>query len=222
MRYLWLLWLPVAAAQATPPSADKRPVTDEYHGTKVVDDYRWLETSDAATMEWAKAQSAHARAVLDALPYVDAIRARVTEVMKYPQPTWGQVKEAGGRVFAVRGQPPRERPMLVWLPSPIEPEQAKTVVDPMVIDPEGATSFDFFEPSRDGKKLAVSLSKRGTEAGDVHVYDVDTGKEIGPAVPRVNTGTAGGSLAWNGDGTGFFYTRHPLPGERPPADIDFY
>src|SRR5262249_28743093 len=40
--------------------------------------------------------------------------------------------------------------------------------------------------------------------------------------PRVNGGTAGGSLAWNRDGTGFYYTRYPAPGERPPADLDFF
>jgi prolyl oligopeptidase len=41
-------------------------------------------------------------------------------------------------------------------------------------------------------------------------------------VPRVNGGTAGGSVAWNADGSGFFYTRYPRAGERPPADLDFY
>ena len=45
---------------------------------------------------------------------------------------------------------------------------------------------------------------------------------MGEAVPRVNYGTAGGSLAWDADGTGFFYTRYPREGERPAADLDFY
>jgi prolyl oligopeptidase len=38
----------------------------------------------------------------------------------------------------------------------------------------------------------------------------------------VNNGTAGGSVAWNGDGTGLYYTRYPAAGERPPADLDFF
>jgi prolyl oligopeptidase len=41
-------------------------------------------------------------------------------------------------------------------------------------------------------------------------------------IPRVNKGTGGGSVAWNGDGTGFFYTRYPADGERPKEDLDFY
>ncbi|PYL50647.1 MAG: S9 family peptidase [Verrucomicrobia bacterium] len=34
--------------------------------------------------------------------------------------------------------------------------------------------------------------------------------------------TAGGSAAWNADGTGVYYTRFPRKGERPDADLNFY
>src|SRR5262249_45076745 len=51
---------------------------------------------------------------------------------------------------------------------------------------------------------------------------VASGKELGDVIPRVNGGTAGGSVAWNADGTGFFYTRYPRNGERPKEDLDFY
>ena len=40
-------------------------------------------------------------------------------------------------------------------------------------------------------------------------------------MPRVNGGTAGGSLAWAGDCAGFWHTRYPAPGEHP-GDEDFY
>ena len=70
--------------------------------------------------------------------------------------------------------------------------------------------------------MAVSLSKGGSESGDVHVYERRTRQGDGRRVPRVNGGTAGGSVAWNADGTGFYYTRYPRDGERPDADMDFY
>ena len=60
------------------------------------------------------------------------------------------------------------------------------------------------------------------ESGDVHVFDVATGKERGDVVERVNGGTAGGSLTWTSDGAGFYYTRYPKKGERPAEDLDFY
>jgi len=41
-------------------------------------------------------------------------------------------------------------------------------------------------------------------------------------VPRANGGTAGGDVAFTPDGSGFYYTRYPHPGERPDADLPFF
>ncbi len=38
----------------------------------------------------------------------------------------------------------------------------------------------------------------------------------------MNTGTAGGSLAWAPDGKGVYYTRHPREGEKPDEDLNFF
>ena len=49
------------------PVTPKHSVTDEYHGVKVADDYRWLENGkDPAVVAWTEMESAHTRAVLDA------------------------------------------------------------------------------------------------------------------------------------------------------------
>lgn len=56
----------------------------------------------------------------------------------------------------------------------------------------------------------------------MHVYQTTSGGLIGVTVPRVNGGTAGGSLAWAGDCSGFWYTRYPSPGERSGDDAGFY
>ena len=77
-------------------------------------------------------------------------------------------------------------------------------------------------PSLDGKRVAVSLSQGGSEEGTAHIYDTATGKELVDVIPRVNGGTAGGSVAWNADGSGFWYTRYPRGSERPKEDLDFY
>ena len=67
---------------ADPPTTPVRPVTDTYHGVKVVDPYRWLETDkDSEVKSWSAAENAYARQFLDRLPDVAAIRARVTAIM---------------------------------------------------------------------------------------------------------------------------------------------
>lgn len=211
------------ALLAQPPAAPKKPVTDTYHNVQVTDDYRWLENySDPAVRSWSDAENRYARKYLDGLPGRTKLLAELKQLYSRPSPSYFGLTFRPSGLLAMKVQPPLEQPLLVIMKSPDEPGSERVVVDPNKIDPSGGTSIDFYVPSIDGKLVAVSLSKGGSESGDVHVYDVEAGKEIGAPVPRVNGGTAGGSLAWNADGSGFYYTRYPRSGERPPADLDFF
>jgi len=211
------------AGPAGPPAAARVPVTDEYHGVKVVDDYRWLESGDDPKVkEWSEAQSAWARAYLDRLAGRDVLRAEVTRLRKIAVHRYGQLRFAGGTLFAMKVEPPKQQPLLVALASEDDPASARVVVDPNLLDRTGGTSIDWYVPSPDGTRVAVSLSEGGSERGNARVFETATGREVGQAVPRVNYGTAAGSLAWDADGSGFFYTRYPREGERPAADMDFY
>jgi prolyl oligopeptidase len=210
-------------AAAEPPSAKKEPVKDTYHGVTVSDDYRWLEDwNDKAVKEWSEAQNAYARGILDKLPGAETLRKQLTKIMTAKTTSHGDFYYRGGQLFAMRVQPPKQQPFLVVMPAPDQPDKARVLVDPNEIDKKGTTAIDWYVPSPDGKLVAVSLSQGGSETGDVHVYDTATAKEVHEVVPRVNGGTAGGSLAWAPDGKGFYYTRYPRGKERPPEDIDFY
>jgi prolyl oligopeptidase len=217
------LLLAAAADVPAPPPARRQPVEDRYHGVAVVDDYRWLE--DARSPEvaaWTEGWNRYTRAVLDSLPGREALGRRVREIRTISVPRFGDLKTAGGRLFALRFRPPQQQPVLVALASADRPDEARVVVDLNQIDPSGGTSMDWYVPSLDGRRVAVSLAQGGSERGDLHVYDVESGHPIPDVVPRVNYGTAGGSLAWDANGEGFYYTRYPRPGERPEADLDFY
>ncbi|HWH53888.1 MAG TPA: hypothetical protein VN651_20205 [Gemmatimonadaceae bacterium] len=51
-------------SQVSPPKAPIRPVTDDYFGTKVVDNYRYFENlKDPGVQQWMKAQADYARHV---------------------------------------------------------------------------------------------------------------------------------------------------------------
>ena len=65
-----------------PPETPKRPVTDEYHGVKVSDDYRWLEDwNDPQAKRWSAAENAYARAYLDQLAAKAAIKERFQQLI---------------------------------------------------------------------------------------------------------------------------------------------
>ena len=204
------------------PGTRKTPVTETYHGVKVVDDYRWLEDgNNAEVRQWSESQNAAARALLDALPSRAAIADRVKELRDGEGESYFMLAWRNGKLFAMKRQPPKQQPLLVVMDSPDHAANARTVLDPNSLDPSGSTTIDFYEPSPDGNLIAVSLSKGGSEKGDVHVYDV-SGKPTSDVVPRVQGGTAGGDVAWSFDAKGFFYTRYPHQGERPPEDLFFY
>jgi len=215
--------LAAAIALAQPPATPKKPVTDTYNGVPVTDDYRWLEnSSDSAVRKWSDSENAYARKYLDSLPQRAAILDDLKKLYSQPGPSYYALQTRPSGLFAMKNQPPKEQPMLVLLKSADEPGSERVLLDPNQIDSAGGTEIDFFVPSIDGKYVAVSLSKGGSESGDVHVYETASGREIGAPVPRVNGGTAGGSVAWNADGSGFYYTRYPRSGERPSADLFFY
>ncbi|HXI28269.1 MAG TPA: prolyl oligopeptidase family serine peptidase, partial [Vicinamibacterales bacterium] len=208
---------------AKPPGAAVKPVVDTYHGVSVADPYRWLERwDDPEVRAWTDAQNEYTRGYLDALPFMPQVRARVQALGADTHPRWFAVQYRRGRLFVIKHQPPHEQSVLVVLSSADDAASEKTVVDPIALDPSGKTAIDFYTPSLDGSRVAVSLSQGGTERGDVHVFDVASGRALPDVIPRVNGGTAGGSVAWNADGSGFYYTRYPRPGERPDADLDFY
>jgi prolyl oligopeptidase len=137
-------------------------------------------------------------------------------------PDYLDLRYCGGELFALKWQPPKNQRFLVLLGQLDDSSTEKSIVDPNRLDPRGSTSIDFYAPSPDGRLVAVSLSSGGSEEGVVHVYEVESGRELSDFVPRVNYPTGGGSVAWNGEGSGFYYTRYPRTGERPIEDLNFY
>jgi len=223
LRIAILVALPAIASAQQPPPTPKKPVTDVYHGVSVTDDYRWLENYlDPVVRAWSASQNRYARHILDALPMRATVLEELKKLYSAPSPSYYGLISRPGALFAMKNQPPKEQPLLVVLKSAEDRDSERVILDPNSLDPSGGTAVDFFVPSLGGKYVAVSLSKGGSESGDVHVYEVSTGQETGTPVPRVNGGTAGGSVAWNADGSGFYYTRYPRSGERAAVDLNFY
>jgi len=219
---LGLLMLNVRAAEPA-PATEKKPVTNEYHGTKVEDDYQWLENDDdAAVKAWSDAENRQTRAYLDGLSDRSAIEKQLTAWYAKTSPSYSAIVARPGKLFAMKFQPPKQQPMLVTLTSADDLKSEKVLVDPNKIDSKGTTAIDWFEPSLDGTKVAVSLSKGGSEDGTLHFFDTAAGKELGDTIAHVQYPTAGGSAAWNADGSGVYYTRFPRKGERSDEDLNFY
>jgi len=220
-----LLILTVATAQITVPplpGTPKHPVVNEYHGVKVTDDYQWLEDGKSPdVVAWTQAENAHARAILDPLPRRSKIEQFLTKLEETRSASFYDIDLRSGILFAMNSDPKRQQDILVTLKPPDDLASQHVVLDPTQIDATNSTAIQFYVPSQDGSKVAVSLAQGGTESGTVHIYEVNTGQALPDVIPHV-TAIGGGSLAWIADGSGFFYTHYPNAGERPAADLNFY
>ena len=205
------------------PETVKEPVVDSYFGTQVTDNYRWLENlQDPNVRRWAETQNAHAERYLKALPDRTRLAAQIKELISSTPPSISMLTISKGDIFGIKIDPSKQQPFLVFLSSTDRQAIEKTVCDPNSIDPSGRTSIDWFVPSHDARLVAVSLSKDGSEDGNLYFFDVATGKQYPDVLTRVQYPTGGGSAAWNRDSTAIYYTRYPHPGERPAEDLHFY
>ena len=107
--HLWLVLAIGLAVAVLAPAADQsipypptRRIdhTDDYHGTKVADPYRWLEddvrtSKDVA--DWVAAENKVTDAYLSSIPERDAIRKHLTELWNYER--YSVPFKEGGRYF---------------------------------------------------------------------------------------------------------------------------
>lgn len=197
------------------PPTDRRPVTEQLHGTAVVDPYRWLEAGESEeTRRWTAAQNAFTRARLESFPGRDRLRARLQSLLSIG--TIGTPAPARGRYFYLLREGSQNQPVLYVREGVDGPD--RPLVDPNRLNAAGTTALDWYYPSDDGRFLAYGLSEDGSEASVLHVLDVATGRPLGERIPH----TRAADLAWLPDGSGFYYTRYPAPGTVPEGDEHYH
>jgi prolyl oligopeptidase len=205
-----------ARAQPAPPAAPREPVVDDYYGTKITDDYRWMEDRWSPKFKaWLEGQNAYARAVLGKIPGRDALQARIAAHTGAAAAVTA-ASQAGGRVFYEKREVGQDTYKLYVRDGVDGPEQ-------LLVDPDkGAANgrhmaLDYYTPSPDGSKIVYAVSPGGSEDSVIHILDVATGRESGETIDR----TEDASPSWRPDGKGFYYNRFARLGPNA-KDTDKY
>ena len=197
------------------PPTSRGDEVELLHGETIPDPYRWLENGDdSRTQEWTAAQNALTERLLESVPGRERIRARLDELLSIgalsaPEPV-------RGRYFYQRRDGRQNQPVLYVRQGATGSDRA--LIDPNQLDPNGTTALDWFYPSDDGRLLAYGLSENGSEQSVLQVMEVETGALRPDRIPR----TRAADLAWVPDGTGFYYTRYPAPGEVPEGEEHYH
>ena len=194
-------------AQSPYPSTPSKPVIDVYHGISVADPYRWMEDQKSPEMQgWMRSQADYAAAVLAGLPGRAALRARLSELADAGESTGGY-KMVAGRLFYFKRKPGQNQASL-WVREGLQGAE-RELLDPNNLPGEpGKHAVDWRSVSPDGMRLAIGLSKGGSENSVLRVLDTVTGKFLADKIDR--TGLNEGGMAWLPDGSGFIYNRHPF------------
>lgn len=202
---------------AEPYAAPVRPVTDDYFGTKITDPYRWMEDmKNPELLDWMKSQAVYTRSILDNIPgrrdvlrrlteLSDALPSRVSSIRRLPGGQYMYLKTNAGEHLAS-----------------LYVRRGLTGPETRLVDParypaaDGQTvSISYFEPSWNGRLVAVGLAAGGSENVVIHIVDAETGRETGETIDRARYG----GIAWLPDNRAFFYTRlQALPPDAPVTE----
>jgi len=197
-----------SAPPAAPPKAEIKPAVDIYHGTKVVDNYRWLEDGNSPeTQKWVADEMEYTRALLDPLPGRDAIHKRLTELLSIGSITAPVI--AGKHYFYTKREGMQNQPVL-YIRDGVNGSD-RVLVDANQFAADGTIALDWFQPSDNGKYVAYGTSPSGSEMSTLHIVETKTGTQLPDIIER----TRAASIAWLHDNSGFYYTRYPKKGDVP-------
>ncbi|MDJ1496677.1 prolyl oligopeptidase family serine peptidase [Cytophagaceae bacterium DM2B3-1] len=160
--------------QTAPPVIAPKPVTEEYFGVKITDPYRNVENlEDPEVKAWMKAQAEQARNTLDAIPGRQGLIDKMNEFdqRRAARITSLKILETD-RYFYLKTRPQDQQPKLYYRDG--YKGQETLLFDPEKYNREKAYSLNNFSPSPDGSKVAVCVSEKGAELGQIIFINTQT------------------------------------------------
>jgi prolyl oligopeptidase len=184
---------------------------DRLHGVPIPDPYRWLEDDRAPdTAAWVAAQNAVTEAWLDAIPWRETLRARITALVDYPRV--GAPIARAGWILTARNSGLQDQS--VWMVQRGLDEPPRLLIDPNTLSPDGTTRVGALAIDRLGVHVAYTLSHAGSDWQEIRVRRLACGTELPDVVRWVKVS----DIAWHG--AGFYYSRYPEPDASVLSDIN--
>jgi prolyl oligopeptidase len=198
-----------------PPVAEVKPVVDNYFGTKITDDYRWLEDAKSAeTRAFIDEENVYTTRYLKQNP----MRNQALDDLDPLEHTsrWSiPIQRAGNYYFMKRlageeqssiyvrhgwnGAPSKSKATAGALTSPKD----ERLIDPAAFSRDPNTSVRLADVSRDGMLLVYQVRQGGADEATVRIFSMAKKKPLEDELP------AGlyYSLQFTPDGKGLYYTR---------------
>jgi prolyl oligopeptidase len=188
------------------PDTPRSDHSDEYHGVRIADPYRWLEELDSPeTRAWIEAQNRLTFSYLAQNPSRPQLRRRLQELWNFERFTL-PVKR-GGRYFYTRNDGLQNQNAL-FVQEGLD-GQPRLLLDPNTFSTDGTVALANWVPSEDGNLLTFGLAHAGSDWQEWRVLEVDSGRQLADELKWIKFSR----VSWTPDHQGFFYSRYDAPPE---------
>ena len=186
----------------TYPTTNKGETVDTYFDTKLPDPYRWLEDDKSAeTGAWVKAQNEVTYGYLAQIPFRTALKTRMEKLWNYEK--IGAPFKEGNFTYYYKNNGLQNQSVLYRK----DAKGTETIfLDPNTFSKDGTTSLGGLDFSKDGSKVAYSISEGGSDWRKVIVMDVISKKIIEDTIVDVKFS----GVSWKGN-EGFYYSSYDKP-----------
>ncbi len=197
--------LAIASCAPQMPQTRKDSTVDDYFGTAVPDPYRWLEDDlSPETAAWVEAQNKYTNHYLKSIPFRGQLLERLKEVNDYEK-VGAPVRRKNGKWYFYKNDGLQNQSVLYEMDSP--DGEPRVLLDPNTLSDDGTVALKGVYFSSDGKYLAYSISRSGSDWQEFYVMDTAT-RELLP--DHIQWAKFSGA-AWRGDG--FYYSAYDAPSE---------
>lgn len=184
------------------PETEKGNTTDTYFGTKVKDPYRWLEDDRSKETEaWVKVENALTSGYLNRIPFRAEIKNRLTELWDYEK--YSAPSKHGEFNYFYKNNGLQNQYVLYREKDGESPE---VFLDPNTFSEDATTSLGQVSFSKDGSKVAYSISEGGSDWRKVVIMDALTMEILEDSIKDVKFS----GLSWYKN-DGFYYSSYDKP-----------
>ena len=186
------------------PETFKDGTVDVYFGTEVPDPYRWLEDDTSqATSDWVNAQNEVTFAYLSKISFRDRLKERLTELTDYEK--IGTPFKRHGKYYFFKNDGLQNQSVL-YVKESLDGE-TEVFLDPNTFSEDGTVSLTGTAFSNDGKYLAYSISRSGSDWNEIFVMEIESRQLTGDHVLWAKFS----GVSWHEDG--FYYSAYDAPVE---------
>ena len=184
------------------PQTKKGQTVDSYFDTKVDDPYRWLENDKSdETAAWVKAENELTYDYLSQIPFRKELKDRLQKLWNYEK--IGSPSTEGKFAYFLKNNGLQNQSVMYRKDASGKEE---IFLDPNTFSKDGTTSLGEMDFSKDGSKMAYSISEGGSDWRKVIIMDALSKKIIEDTLVDVKFS----GLSWKGN-EGFFYSSYDKP-----------